>query len=248
MDDLKTELANGYLIWLEKQKNLSGTSIRNHRIGLLVIWNYAVHPLGVAGEYVARRVRCPRIDRQPVTAWQLTDVAKLLDASRQLAGLLKCGLPRALVMEAWIRLGVETGLRPSDLRAITWDCVNLRENRISLVQNKTRHPILCGFSDSTAKILKRLKPYQFDNVLPVSKTVVWKMEQRLYRIASNCGFKRRKRQGIGMLRKTHGTEVYREHGLSAAAESLGHRSGEKIARDHYVDSRVQRVYSVRLPG
>lgn len=244
IEDLTTESVNSYLTWLESKKHLGAISVRNHRIGLLAVWNYAVYPLGVAPQYVARRIRNPHCLPHPVHAWTVADVRVLIEAARGLPGKLKCGLPCCLVAELWVRLGVETGLRPSDLRSIRWWSVDLDNRRIAINQHKTGGVIVCGFSSATMGLLEQIRQYAFEIVLPVTKTVMHRLERKLYRAAARQGFVKRKREGLGMLRKTHATEVYRKHGLSAAAESLGHRSGEKIARDHYVDSSVAKVYVV----
>jgi integrase len=245
--DLDYATINGYLIWLEKTKCLSAVSVRNHRIGIICLWNYCVHPLGLVPQYAHRRIRCPRIEHKPVMAWSIPDVGKLLEAAAQVPGTLKNGLPAAVLLECWIRLGAETGLRPSDLRQLTWSQIDLNRRTLSLSQSKTGQPITCGFSGKTCQALRRLARLRFDRVFPIEKSGIWKWEQKLYRLAAILnGFARQHRQGLGTLRKTHATEVYREHGLAAASEALGHRSGTRVVQDHYLDSRSRRTYQIRL--
>lgn len=246
-NDLVYDTINGYLLWLEKTKCLSAVSVRNHRIGIVCLWNYAVFPMELVPQFVSRRIRCPRIARKPVVAWTIPDVAKLLEAACQIPGTLKNGLPASSLLECWIRLGAETGLRPSDLRQLTWQQIDLSSRTLSLCQSKTDQAIVCGFSSRTGQVLHRMAKSRFQKVFPIDKSGMWKWEQKLYRLAAIYnGFARQQRQGLGTLRKTHATEVYREHGLAAASESLGHRSGTRVVRDHYVDSAARKVYSVRL--
>ena len=61
--DLTYDTVNRYLIWLETDRKLSAVSVRNHRIGIVCIWNYCVWPLGIVPQFVTRRLRCPRIAR-----------------------------------------------------------------------------------------------------------------------------------------------------------------------------------------
>lgn len=244
--DLNYETVNGYLAWLETTKALSAVSVRNHRIGVICLWNYAVYPLEITSQFITRRIRCPRVSRKPVVAWSIPEVGKLLSAAKSMQGRLRNGLPVSLLLEAWIRLGTETGLRPSDLRILTWQQIDLRQRSVALSQHKTGEPIVCWFSAKTAQALRQLARLRFSQVFPVGKSGLWKWEQRLYRYATMLGFNRGLRQGLGTLRKTHGTQVYSQHGLAASAESLGHRSGTRIARDHYVDSGARKVYAVRI--
>lgn len=245
--DLVYDTINGYLLWLEKTKCLSAVSVRNHRIGIVCLWNYAVCPMELVPPFVSRRIRCPRIARKPVVAWTIHDVSKLLEAACQIPGTLKNGLPASMLLECWIRLGAETGLRPSDLRQLTWQQIDLSSRTLALCQSKTDQAIVCGFSARTGRVLHRMAKSRFPRVFPIDKSGMWKWEQKLYRLAAICnGFARQQRQGLGTLRKTHATEVYREHGLAAASESLGHRSGTRVVQDHYVASIAKKVYSVRI--
>lgn len=247
VSDLNYATINAYLLWLESDRKLSAVSVRNHRIGIICLWNYAVFPMEVTAPFTTRRIRCPRIPRKPVVAWSLPDVGKLLQAAIELQGRLRNGLPVALLLESWIRLGTETGLRPSDLRTMTWEQIDFANRSVAVCQSKTKEPIVCGFSTDTAIALRKLFKWKFSLVFPIGKSGIWKLEQRLYKIAQLVsGFNRQPRQGLGTLRKTHGTEVYREYGLSAASESLGHRSGTRIAKDHYIDSAAHRQYQIRL--
>jgi integrase len=236
IEHLDYSTVNGYLQWLESQ-NLSAGSVRNHRIGIICVWNFCVWPLELVKPFQSRRIRCPKLRRKPVAAWGIDDVVQLANVARSVPGTLKNGLPAGLLLESWVRLGVETGLRPGDLRLLTWDHVSLEECKVSTCQHKTGSPIVCRFSEKTRSVLKELKRFRFSNIFPIGKAGIWKWEQRLFRLADRLrGFRRQHGQGLGVLRKTHCTEIFKRYGLAAAAESLGHRSGTKIVRDHYIDS------------
>jgi integrase len=82
-------------------------------------------------------------------------------------------------------------------------------------------------------------------VFPLSKSGVRRIELILFETAAKLGFRRMRGQGLGCLRKSHATQVYTAEGESAAAESLGHVSGTRTVRRHYIDSRS--IKSGRLP-
>jgi integrase len=128
------------------------------------------------------------------------------------------------------------------LRLITWRQLDFASQRITLAQHKTGGVVTRGFSVPTKDKLLELNRYGFDRILPMSKTVMRRLEGKLFLAASELGFVRQRGQGLGVLRKTHGTEVYRDHGIAAAAESLGHSSGVRVTRRHYIDSSAEMVY------
>jgi len=237
--DLTVANVNGYLSWLQTgHYQLAPISVCNHRAGILRVWNYAVYPLEIAPQYIARRIRLPNVPPKPVVAWQVEDVGKLISAARSMRGKLNNGIPASEFLVAWIWLGLETGLRPSDLRLLRWENIDFARNSLSICQHKTRQIHTCLFGPESRVALEVLQPYGFDQVFPLGKSGVTRWEQVLYKIASRNGFQRKRLQGLGTLRKTHASEIYTADGLAASAESLGHRSGTKIARDHYVDSRL----------
>lgn len=243
--DLNYQQVNGYLMWLETIGQ-SPCSVRNHRIGIICLWNYAVWPAELLPQFVTRRIRNPKIPRKPVSAWSVETVTQLLRVASAVPGRLRCGLPASLLLQLLVRLGTETGLRPSDLRLLRWDAINLTKRTIQVTQHKTGDAITVEISTETASLLRQARKYHHELVVPIQKSGIRKWEAKLYALASTIGFIRRPGQGLGTLRKTHATEVYRTHGIAAASESLGHRSGTRIAKDHYIDSAAVKTYLVRF--
>lgn len=242
-DDLTTENVNGFVCSL--QKTLTGTTARNYRVSITRIWNHLTEFYGLE-PYNVRRLRRPKVEQKPVYAWSPQQVQQLLKATDELIGKLKCGAYESEFMRAWILIGYDTGLRPIDLRAITWDDLDFASARFAIVQHKTgiaHHGMLRPQTMVALEILRqRIKT---DHVFPLSKGGVRRLELALYREATKLGFKRRKGQGIGTLRKTHATGVYTVAGEHAAAESLGHVGGVRTARRSYIDHRA--VQKGRLP-
>lgn len=241
--DLTIEQVNGFLLWLPGEYKLGPTSIRNYRTSLIRIWNFASHPLDLLAACPTTRIRLPKKPEKPVVAWTLEQYAQLLTAAVSLPGCVKSvSIPSCAFVTALIRIAYETGLRPSDLRRLRWDQVDMRQGMVILAQNKTGrlHTALIG--PETIVALKLLQRYNYERVFPLDKAGVHYWERKLYQAAARHGFTRAKRQGVGTLRKTHATEIFKSFGLDAAAQSLGHYGDRSTARNHYIDSSTRKGY------
>ncbi len=241
--DLTVANVNAFLKWLSSQCDLGPVSVRNYRAGLLRIWNYCIYPLGIAEQYVARRIRMPAIEERPVKAWKVDQIGLLLLAAKDLAGTLISGVPACELMTTWIWLGFETGLRPSDLRRLRWEQIDLDLRLIIFTQKKTGKIHVSHFGANSLSALQSIRKFNQQFVFPVGKAGIFRWEKLLYKQASLIGFNRSSREGLGTLRKSFATQVYSEFGLAASAESLGHKSGTKVALAHYIDSESQAAKS-----
>jgi integrase len=100
-------------------------------------------------------------------------------------------------------------------------------------------------SESLLVRLERIKEPSRTLVFPLSKSGIRRLELILFKTAESLGFRRIRGQGLGTLRKSHATEIYKRDGESAAAESLGHVGGTRTVRQHYIDARS--IKAGRLP-
>lgn len=242
-DDMTTSNVN---LWVKSlQSSKSGTTCGNYLAGLLVIWNQLADR-NLIEPYHRNRIRRVRKEQAPVIAWTIEEIRNLLNSTKLLDGLLRgTSLKASEFMRAMILVSFETGLRPSDMRRIRIDQIDFKNQTIAVIQHKTRQPHVAKLSKTTVDAIKQLK--STDLVFPLGKSGIRKWEAKLYKIAEeNFGFARRKRSGIGTLRKSHATEIFSEHGLDVAARSLGHVGGVHVARRHYIDSRA--INSGTLPG
>ncbi|AMV30924.1 site-specific tyrosine recombinase XerC [Pirellula sp. SH-Sr6A] len=243
-DDLTTENLNGFVCSL--QKFLTGTTARNYRVSITRLWNHLTEFYGLE-PYNVRRLRRPKIEEKPVYAWSAQQVQQLMQGCENLIGIMRCGAREYEFMKAWLLLGYDTGLRPIDLRGIEWDDLDFESRRFAIVQHKTgiaHHGMMRPQTIVALEILQQRLPNS-TKVFPLSKGGVRRLELALYKEAATFGFKRRRGQGIGTLRKTHATGVYTLAGEHAAAESLGHVGGVRTARKSYIDHRA--VQKGRLP-
>lgn len=245
--DLTTETINAYLVWLKTEFDVSNTTLRNYRSSIIRIWNYASdrydHPV-----CIPRRLRAPRKDAVIVRSWPLGNLVQLMKAAETLPGTLRCGIPASTFMSAWIWVGYDTGLRPGDMRELTWPDIELSAQKITICQRKTKKVHTAVFGTDSLAWLERLREYKQPLVFPLNKWGVTRWEGFLYARAEKLGFTRLRGQGIGTLRKCHATQIDAVHGIAAAAESLGHVSGITTARNHYVDAQRKTGILPAKPG
>lgn len=242
IDDLTPVTVNAYLAWLPERFSIGPTSVCAHRSGILRVWHYAADTLEIVEPCPSKRIRRPKVPKQTVRAWTLGDLDILLQCAGGMAGKLNCGIPAKDFMVCWLWVGYESGLRPSDMRLLRWADVDFSSSTITVTQHKTSCVHTSIFGPESRAALLRLREHGQERVFPLNKFGIRRWQEILFKLAENRGFVRGNRQGLGVLRKTHATEIYKQYGLAAAAESLGHTSGTTTARNHYVDSRERKSH------
>lgn len=244
--DLSYENVNEWIKQL--QRCLGAVTVRNYRRAFLMFWNY----LAANGElepYARQRVRQPKVTPQIVSSWTLDQLTLLLKAAETLDGRLRCGIPVNEFMVAWLWVGFDTGLRPSDMRLVKWNQVYSEQGCVTIVQHKTKYLHTASLSQQSIDALQSLASPKRDRVFPLGKGGMRRWELRLFSKAADFGFTRQSGEGLGRLRSLHATEIYKAEGLSAAAESLGHVGGTRTVKAHYIDAKaVQKRHLPRRPA
>jgi integrase len=239
-DDLSHSTVNAFLASLK----LEATTIRNYRVCLTRIWNYAVEVYHIEG-YDIKRLRRPKIAKKPVWSWTSEQITQLLRGCDELIGRLKIGIKQCDFMRAVVLFGYDTGLRPIDCRLVTWDAIDFAQRRICITQHKTNEPHVARMNDITHDAIRKIERPQRDRIFPLDKGGMRRLELMLFAESARFGFVRRKGQGLGTLRKSHATSIYIQEGENAAAESLGHVGGTRTVKASYIDHRAKN--SGRLP-
>jgi integrase len=208
----------------------SPETIRGRKAGITAIWNWLAgqHLVPAYNPNLLRRID---LRWKPPRAWAVDDVRILIAAAAQVRGQLASGVPAADLLTAWIWLGYESGLRPSDIQRLQ---VNQLGECVAICQHKTGQPHVFRLSPTAVAALSVVVQSGRDTVFGLPRSTMRRWELKLFAQAELMGFKRLPRQGLGTLRKTHGTEVCRHSGLSAASISLGHVSGTLVAKRSYV--------------
>jgi integrase len=239
--DLTTENVNKFLVVL--QQTLTGKTARNYRVSLTRVWNYLAE-LGKIDSYDVRRLRRPKQINHPVIAWSCGQFSTLIAACELVDGRFRCGMHARNFIAAWLWVQYATVFRPGDMRMLRWSQVDWTNKVISLAQSKTGNPHTACIGPESLQALKTIKTVS-PLVFPLTKGGVRRWELALYEKASTLGFDRSHGQGLGTIRKTHATEVYKSDGEVAAAESLGHVGGARTVRASYIDHRA--IGRGRLP-
>jgi integrase len=226
--DLVETSVNAWLVSLAPR--MSPESVRGRKAGLTAVWNWLAgqHLVDAYNPLRLRRIRVPEKVPQ---AWSVASVRMLLAGAAAVRGRLACGVSASEWLTAWVWVGYESGLRPSDLLLLRASQVS---DSVTLVQHKTGKAHSFRLSAAAQAALRPLIACGREMVFGVPRSTARRWELKLFAAAEVFGFQRRRGQGLGTLRKTHATEVCRADGLSAAALALGHSSGTLIARRHYV--------------
>jgi len=242
LTDLTMDNINGFLLSL--QDKFTARTIRNYRVSMTRVWNYASETEGIPA-YNPKRLRRQKIIHKPVLSWTPKQVTLLLKGTQDLLGKLNCGIKQSDLMQAWVLVGFDTGLRPIDLRLLRWTDIDFEFGTISITQHKTRRTHTALLSEDSKKALRAIQSPERELVFPIKKGGCRRLEVLLFEAAKRFGFQRVRGQGIGTLRKSHATEIYKKEGEVAAAESLGYVGGVRTVRTSYIDHRE--VRQGRLP-
>lgn len=220
---------NRWLKSLDGRK--SPPTIRGRKAGITAIWNWLAET-GSVPHYNPNRLRRINVPQKAPRAWSVQNVQALLRGADDVAGELRCGLNAADMLRAWIWIGYESGIRPGDILALASDQIG---NRVTITQHKTGKLHTFTLSPAAMDAIARIARPGEQELFGVPRSTARRWEAKLFEAAAKYGFVRRKGQGLGTLRKAHGTEVARTSGIEAAAQSLGHVSGTLIARQSYVE-------------
>lgn len=227
--DLIEAVVNRWLVFLGDTK--APETVKGRKAGITAVWNWLAEQGELRGYDVNRLRKIKTTPKAPV-AWSVENVRALLAGAADVRGSLACGLPGRDFLAAWVWLAFESGIRPSDARLLRVDQL---DQVITIVQHKTGKQHTFRLSEAALEALNRCARAGRDRLFGLPRSTSRRWELILFREAEKHGFKRRRGQALGTLRKTHGTEVCRSHGLEAAARSLGHVSGIEVARRSYVE-------------
>lgn len=238
--DLTTPRLNAFVADL--QTKVTNTTAGNYRRALCRVWNHLTESEGFPS-YEIRRLRRPKAEEQPVFAWSLAELRMLLASCDRIDRKLRMGLSVRDYFRALLLTAYDTALRPSDLFLVRWDQFSRTKRCILLVQHKTRKPHIVFLSDESVAAIEVIRGDR-DRIFPLTWGGIRRWMELIFQGASTQGFERLPGKNLGTLRKTNATEIYVVDGEAAAAESLGHTSGTRIVRKHYIDHRALRKYSV----
>ena len=244
--DLTGPRLNAFIAFL--QTKVTNTTASNYRRALCRVWNFLTQEEGKPS-YEIRRLRRPKSVEQPVVAWSLADLRMLLASCETFENqMLRMRISARDYFRALLLSAYDTALRPSDLFLVRWDQFSKDDRSITLIQHKTGKPHIVFLSDETVVAIESIRSPR-DKIFPLTWGGIRRWMDRIFEGAAKEGFVRLPGKNLGTLRKTNATQVFIADGEAAAAESLGHSSGTRIAKKHYIDHRARRQYSIpKRPG
>lgn len=230
--DLDDGVVSSWLADLEKLR--LPKTVRGKRQAVLSIWRHAaeagiVQPPG--------KIRKTRVPLPNPTAWDLSELRRLIDAAERLPGFFPNGVARKTWFAALFRVAYQTGLRRSDLFCFDVTRDVDADGNISTVQQKTLDGHVSKISAETLELLRTISDrlhadgsnaWRTPLAPPCYVRGVYQWFAKLRQLAGIDG-----EGAIQQLRRTGATYVEKEH-PGAAMRYLGHRT-PGLAYRHYVD-------------
>lgn len=206
------------------------TTRQNVRRELLTLWRWAFEE-GMTDTPPLRVMRI-RSRRQPVRAWSLEDLRQIVEVAERDRSSTGGRHSRPLLnwLPAWLAIGYDTGLRLSDLLALT--SRNVCRGAISTVASKTGKPLVRSLSDYSQNWATRLIDDSPDGTL-----FAWFLTRRRAILCVRKFLDKHGYEGsTKYLRRTCATYVEQER-PGEAWRYLQHSTPDLIAK-HYVDQSL----------
>lgn len=238
--DLTEANVSRFLLWLEGLGR-KPRYLKKVKGDLLAIWRYAVE-VGLLPDD-PKRVRKITCNREVPRAWNLLELAALIEAARKLEGCYRNGIPRALFWECLIRLGYESGFRKADLLEIRFDEIQASDHGaiVCHMQSKTGVGQLAAIGPDTVAAIEAIRKPRRDIVLdwPYHE---WTFRYQINRLTAAAGIKGTSK----FLRRSCASYGARDGGEETAMKLLGHQT-PGLARAHYIDPRIASFVRPALP-
>lgn len=211
-------------------------ALRGYYRALLAMWRSAF--AWEATEVHPRRTRRPKVPPMIPDAWTLEETAALIEAAGRLPGKAG-GIPRRLLLRAWMLAQYDTAFRTADMLALRLDNVDWITGVVVIRQEKTGFPISRRLRPETLAAISATLAFApgRERLFPLSKD---RSRRGLYRawsdlreLADMCGG-REERNGPQKVRRTSATHLAREAGIEAATKALGHKDASLAVR-YYLD-------------
>ncbi|MFO0899829.1 MAG: hypothetical protein U0836_20555 [Pirellulales bacterium] len=227
IEELTPELVNGWLRAIET--TVKPVTLMAYRRHLLVIWRSA-HDDELL-EALPLRIRKLRLSPRIPTAWTVDEVRLLVAAAKRVEGNYPLmGVTKATWWELAIRAAWDEGLREGDFLNQPHDLFAADRLRATLIQHKTRRPVLVGWHPSTWALWQ---------ACPSWPTLIWWGHCRRHFSTEFASIV--KAAGLvgswTKLRKSSGSNV-EAHFPGYGSVHLGHSQGPQVTTAHYLDPRI----------
>lgn len=231
--DLTDRVVNDFLATLAEE--YSPSAARTYRNVVISIWKAAFQ--WELTDVQPRRVRRVKVPPPLPDAWTPEEAARLIEVAERLEGQVR-GIPRRLLLRAWMLAQYDVGFRTSDMLALRQDDVDWRTGIVVIRQQKTGFPICRRFSPAALQAMLATLAFKPDRerLFPLASAGSRRPLYRAWRrLLESAGLPITRRNGPQKWRRTSATHLARTAGVDAASEHLGHHSPE-LALRHYLDA------------
>jgi integrase len=227
-------------------RTVAKRTIHNKLILAMTLLRAAVES-GLRGPIIGR-IKKIRVRGEPVRAFSIEDVGRLLQAASEVegwferTGIRRCDWWVAVIHAAW-----DTALRIGDLLDLEWPDFREHDGAVVLVktQSKTGQVIAARLRDDTWAAIQQIRHQGETGRVSVFPWAGWrnKFSAAFRSVAQRAGLSGTPKY----LRRARATAEYRINGAVAAGMVLGHSDGTgALAWRNYVD-RGQLTASMDLP-
>lgn len=233
--DLTADAVNCYL--RRRLGEVAAVTAKGERTMILSVWRYAYEQEIV--DSPARGIVKIKPTKPPTQAWTIEQLKAVLAAAGGVAGAMRTGVQKSLVLRAWILLGYESGSRYGDIWA--WTRRNIDGDVLRWTQHKTGDGIQKVLSPACLSVVNQLLDKS-----PDGRVIGWVCGRRqamrmMKGHLTSCGLPGTSK----WLRRSGATHIEMET-PGRAKLHLGHRS-VGLAERAYLDWGQIRTLSPQTP-
>lgn len=144
---LNCDLVNRWITHLQETCDLSPSSVARYRRAVITIWKFAAD-LDRCEYPIVRRIKRVKLVHKPPQAFNIPEVASLVESAKQERGIYGEGIRRGLFWASIIGTAYDTGLRRGDILALPFDVSDGKpfqvvESKTGRVQLRQISPRVC---------------------------------------------------------------------------------------------------------
>lgn len=140
---------------------VSAITARNERSQLLAIWRFAYESEIV--DAMPRGIVKIKPPGKPTRAWTVEQMQSLVQHASREPGILRSGIRKSEMLQAWILIGYASGARFGDIWRFRED--NIDGSVLRWTQNKTGEPISKTLDEPTLMAVRRVSKHSVDGTL-----------------------------------------------------------------------------------
>lgn len=230
LEQLSAHLVNRFL--RDHAVDHAPKTVSRRRGDLLTLWRFAaaMNLVDPPPKHIRQVTQPRRIPR----AWTRDEMSRMLDAADRAQEYYRTGIRIGAFWTVFILLVYDTGLRLSDVLALT--LAEVQTGEFEVAQEKTGEAIICRVQEVTLAAIAKTVPPQREKLLPwpYCREYFWKHWKE--HVLLPAGLPVGRKEGPQKLRRTSASHL-EAVAPGAAMRHLGHRT-PGLAQQHYIDPRI----------